>query len=88
MLGFQELTDLMDQMVENLAYDENPKITHDVIEKKVYSFWNKLNTDNKHDLQFILGLKKLESTPKSLINRIKRERSAWLKKVRTLLSKT
>lgn len=87
MLGFNEVKEMMNEMVDALVYDEDTKITDEVIEKKVNAFWKKLKKDNKLDLQFHLGLKKLESCPTSIINRIKRERDSWLKSVEAILAK-
>lgn len=87
MLGFNEVKQRMDELVEALAYDEDPKITALVIEERVKRFWRALKKENKLDIQHHLGLKKLESCPTSICNRIKRERARWLRSVAAILAK-
>ena len=87
MLGYNEVAEKIEEMVAALSYDEDAKLTDAAIEKTVRSFWGKLAKENKLDAQHHLGLKKLESCPTSLVNRIKRQRARWLKTVAAILAK-
>jgi len=82
MLGFNEVKEKMEEIIENLAWLDKPVSEGEwtqSVEKEINGFWRRLKKESKMDIQYHLGLKKLESCPLSMIKMTHRRRTSAVK---------
>jgi len=82
MLGFNEVKEKMEQIIERWTWQDKSISENEWsrgMEKEINGFWRRLKKDNKMDIQYHLGLKKLESCPISMIKMAHRRRTSAVK---------